>query len=184
MDNLILVYQDTSVLKEIQKEVDKVSSFIVNTEKLEFRIYEQLASYFGEFEHRSFARIRKIITREIQLAKKQFRKQHTVLFSDLVSQSNSIDSDGSEYDPPDVLVDVSENVISKVAVADIKKELGSLVATEKDVIILNELYEGYGETQIAKTLVGRLGGKENTRRQQVRRFRMKCQSKLGLASAI
>ena len=184
MENLILVYRDTATLKEVRRAVDKVSSLIVNTEKLESRIFTQLASYFGECENRSFTRIRRIISREIALAKNQFRKQNVISFSDLAITSDFGGSEEREYEPEDVLANVSEAVISKISLKDIKKELGSLATTERDAIILDGLSEGYGETQIAKTLAGLLGGKESSHRQQVRRFRMKCQGKLGLAVAI
>lgn len=179
MDKLILVYQNPAVIKEVRRQVDGVSSVIIDIEKLEEQIYYQLASYFNECENRSFLRIRKIIGREIKNAKLRNRKQNVISFSDL-SQKDFGESGEREYEPVDVLADVSKTVVSKLTVTEIKKALSSLATTERDTIILNELCEGYKDTQIAKTLASLFGGKLNTHRQYVIRFRTKCKDKLGL----
>ena len=184
MENLIAVYRDTAVLQEVQKEVDKVSNLIVDTNKLEEQIFYQLASYFRECEHRSFRRIQHIINREIKNAKKRSKKQNVISFSELALTDDFGGSDEREYEPEDVLANVGETAIANISLKDIKKELDSLATDEREKIILNELSEGHGDTDIARTLASRLGGKENSHRQFVRRFRTKCQDKLLLVPAI
>lgn len=179
MENLIKVYENPSVVREIRRQVDRASSIIVNTEKLENQIYKQLGNYYRECENISFLRIQYLIGREIKKAKKKFRTQNNISFGDLTSTDFG-GSDEREFEPKDVLADVDTLVESKLAVEEIKKALSSLATTERDTIILNEICEGCKDTHIAKTLASLFGGKMDTHRRYVIRFRTKCKDKLGL----
>lgn len=173
MDNLIELYSNRRSLDFIREEIDKVSHIITDTEKLEKRIYDQL-----EKARYTFSQLRRIVGREIDLAKKQFRNERTISFSKLAVTNDFGES--LDYEPKDVLANVSETVVKNIWQIE---KIGSLAATDRDKFTLSAWMDGYNDLEISSMLAHRFGGIAESHRKSIQRLRAKCR-KIGYAAVV
>lgn len=173
MDNLIFLYSNRRALDYIRMEVDRVAHIITDTEKLEHRIYEQFRK-----KRYNFSQFRRIVDREIKLAKEQFRNERSTIFS----QFNVTNDFGEsvDYEPKDVLANVGETVVKNIWRIE---KIGSLAATDRDKFTLSAWMDGYNDSEISMMLAHRFGGKAESHRKSVQRLKRDCR-KLGRVAAI
>lgn len=176
METLEIIYNDSKVINYLRRKVDDVSSLITNVEKLEQRIYNQLVKYYEFKTKRSFARIRYLIDREIDFVKKEYRLQESTVFSSLAITNDFGES--QEFEPHDILANVEDAAILSVERASIRKKIAGLASNDFENFTLNAWATGMSDSEISRTLASRFGGKFDTYRKNVQRFRAVCQRKL------
>lgn len=177
MKDIEIVYKHNDALNYLRDCVEQVTHLVTDTEKLEERIFKQLASYLKTGK-KSFARIRHIVNREIHLALRQFRKERTIILSAVRVTTFYIMNDfgeSYEFEPQDVLANVEDAVIEK---SSIKEKIAGLASDDRERFTLNAWIDGVDDTTIAKALASRYGGKTEGHRTFIKRFRAKCQRKL------
>lgn len=173
MEVLTIIYRDRSVLRYVHEKVEEVSHLITNVEALEGSIYSQLVKYYKTTSMRSIKRIKFLIDREIALARKRYGIQDVTMFSDL-SVINDF-GESLEFEPEDLLAQVSETVIENIS---LNEEIARLAADDRERFTLNAWANGLSDTQVSETLARQFGGKCESHRKFVQRFKAKCRSKL------
>lgn len=172
MNNITIVYEKPWVLGYVRQKVDEISHIITDIDKLETRIYKQLSDYFARGKS-SYMRVQKLVNREIDLALKQFGTQNIVVFSDLSKRNDFGES--MEFEPEDLLAQVSETVLENIS---LNEEIARLAADDRERFTLNAWANGLSDTQVSETLARHFGGKCESHRKFVQRFKAKCRSKL------
>lgn len=173
MDVLTIIYRDKSVLRYVHDKVEEVSHLITNIEALESSIYSQLVKYYKTTSTRSIKRIKFLIDREIALARKRYGIQDVTMFSDL-SVINDF-GESLEFEPADLLAQGSETVLENIS---LKEKIACLAADDRELVTLNAWAYGYNDSQVSETLARHFGGKSESHRKFVQRFKVKCQRKL------
>lgn len=173
MDNLKIVYEDIGIMRYVRKKVDEVSHIITNIEKLEFRIYEQLESYLQHRKTPSRKRIMYLVDREIDFVKRMCRVEKSVQFSCITSVNDFGES--VEFEPEDLLAQVSETAIQNIS---LKEMIARLATDDRELTTLNAWANGLNDMQISETLASLFGGKSNSHRRFIQRFKAKCQRKI------
>ena len=168
MEHLEIIYEDTKTIQYIRRVVESVSHRIENTERLEENIFEQLVKYYSHEKHRSWLRIKYLIDREVKKARQRFEKFTQVSFSELSRR----DGEGEEmqFDREDELALITRKLEGK---DDIKK-IVSLATDERKALALKGLFDGVTVVQISKTLARRYGGKSESHRKLINRFKTDC----------
>ncbi|MFJ7665285.1 hypothetical protein ACIQXW_23285 [Lysinibacillus sp. NPDC097162] len=172
MDNLIIVYENVSVMSYLRQKVDEVSNVITDVDKLETRIYAQLVSYFS-LGKSSFRRAQKLIDREVSQALKQFGKQKAINFSELAKGNDFGES--VEFEPKDLLAQGGETVIQNIS---LNEKIARLATDDRESVTLNAWANGFNDTQVSETLASHFGGNKESHRKFVRRFKARCQERL------
>lgn len=172
MQDISIVYKHKDALEYLRTCVEQVSHLISNTEKLEVRIFKQLASYLST-DKQSYARIKHIVNREIALALKQYRVERASLFCTLSKKDDFGES--LEFEPYDILANVEDTVVEK---SSIDEKIAGLASDDRERITLYAWANGTSDVEISKTLAGHFGGKFESHRTFVKRFKAKCQRKL------
>ncbi|WP_427110882.1 hypothetical protein [Lysinibacillus xylanilyticus] len=173
MKTISIIYEDRSVIKYIRRRIDEVNYLITNTQRLESRIFKELECYYESTENRSIKRIRYIIDRAVVLAKKQYGIQKTVVFSDLNNEYGFGES--LEFEPEDLLARGGETALENIS---LNEKIARLASDDRELVTLNAWANGFNDTQVSETLASRFGGKCDSHRKFVQRFRAKCQRKL------
>lgn len=176
METLEFIYRDKRVVAYIRKRVDEVSHIITNVDKLEESIYKQLVAYYKIKPIRSIKRVHYLIDREIGVARKRYRLQQAVAFSELEVKKDFGESQG--FEPQDILANVEEAVMKIIETSSINKKIAGLASDELEKFTLNAWANGLTDTEISRTLASQFGGKFDKHRKSVQRFRAKCQRKL------
>lgn len=176
METLEVIYRDTSVMKYIRENVDAISHIITNVDKLEGSIYKQLTSYYENNTKRSIKRIRYLVDREIGRAPKRYRIQRAIAFSDLGTKDDFGES--REFEPKDVLADVEDAAMRSIESSSIRKKIVGLASNDFENFTLNAWASGLNDTEISRTLASQFGGKFESHRTFVKRFKAKCKRKL------
>lgn len=171
MESMTIVYRDKAVMNYLRRKVDEVAHIITDTDKLESRIYSQLADYFSR-ESVSFRRAQRLINREIDLAFKQFGLQRVVMFSGLSVSTDFGES--IEFEPEDVLAH-GKRVIESIT---FNEKIARLATDDRERITLNAWANGFNDMEVSKTLASHFGGNSESHRKFVQRFKAKCQRKL------
>jgi len=172
MNNITIVYQKPWVLGYVRQKVDEISHIITDIDKLETRIYKQLSDYFTRGKT-SYKRVQYLVNREVDLALKQFGTQNIIVFSDLSKRNDFGES--MEFEPEDLLAQVSETVLENIS---LNEEIARLAADDRERFTLNAWANGLSDTQVSETLARHFGGKCESHRKFVQRFKAKCRSKL------
>lgn len=172
MDNLIIVYENASVMSYLRKKVDDVSSIITDVDKLETRIYAQLADYFSRGKI-SYKRAQRLIDREVSQALKQFGTQKAIAFSEL-SKGNDF-GESVEFEPEDLLAQGGETAVENIS---LNEKIARLATDDREMVTLNAWANGLNDKQVSTTLASRFGGNSESHRKFVQRFKAKCQRKL------
>jgi len=172
MQDITVVYKHKDALEYLRTCVNQVTHLVVNTEKLEARIFKQLADYLSTGK-KSFARIRHIVNRDVDLALKQFRKEKACTFNRLSSENDFGES--LEFEPQDILANVEDAVIEK---SSINEKIAGLASDDRELFTLNAWIDGKDDVTIAKALASLYGGKSEGHRTFIKRFRTRCQRKL------
>lgn len=172
MNNITIVYQKPWVLGYVRRKVDEISHIITDIDKLETRIYKQLSDYFTRGKT-SYKRVQYLVNREVDLALKQFGTQNIIVFSDLSKRNDFGES--MEFEPEDLLAQVSETVLENIS---LNEEIARLAADDRERFTLNAWANGLSDTQVSETLARHFGGKCESHRKFVQRFKAKCRSKL------
>lgn len=174
MDKLKIIYQETWIVQYVQRKIDDVSHLITNTEKLEDNIYEELKSYFRSREKRSIKRIKHIIDREINQAKKRYGKQKTIVFSDLAVANDNGESE-LDFEPVDALAGVEDTAINKFSLME---KVTALASSDRELFVLKAWSNGFSDSEISLALASRFGGNPNSLRVFVNRFKVRCRTQL------
>ena len=147
MKDLIIVYEHRWVIDYVRKKVDEVNSIITDTDKLEQRIYRQLASHFGNPPNKISKRwVKQLIDRDISQMLKQYRIQKTTSYSDL-----AITNDFGEslmYEP----VDDTTNVELEVERKSLQRKIARLASDDFESYVLTAWSLGERSVDIARDL--------------------------------
>ena len=178
MDKIEFVYTDRWLVDEVAEAVDKVRSKITDTSILEERIYNRLGSYINKEKaklgHRRY--LMKLIYEEVSQAKVRQKKEFYEHFSEF-DAVNTSDGSTTEFEPEDVLADVEGEVIAK--------EMTALLAQDdqRKLVILGSWTIGNdNNTEISRLLAQSVGGKIESHRKFIQRFRNECREKLATAN--
>ena len=167
-------YKHDFVMSEIRKGLDSIATKITNTAMVEEEILNDIGRYLlqGVNNHKHKKFLRKRVYQGVAKSLKRSRRQHTTPFANL----GSCDDEGqaTEYDPEDVLADVNSGnlevieTITLLAQSDRRKEL-----------ILNAWANGFTDNkEISSILADTLGGKSESHRKYIQRFRNDCRTEL------
>ena len=148
---------------------------VTNQNLLEDRIHKQLDKYLTKYEgaHKHRNKLRKIVNDEIASSEKLYRLERTETFSEISAVNDFGES--IEYEPVDALASVEESVLEKSSVTE---RIRSLATTDSEEFVLNAWINGKSDSEIARELALHIGGKSQSTRKTVQRFKTKCQKRL------
>lgn len=177
MKSIELIYQNNDLLNLITRAVDNERNYVANTEMLEDRIYKRLSRYIKGDEERAkhFVTIKRMVYETISEFKETYRKEFYEHFSEF-DTVNTSDGSTTEFEPIDVLADVEGEVITK--------EMTALLAQDdqRKLVILGSWKVGNdNNTEISRLLAQSVGGKIESHRKFIQRFRNECREKLATA---
>lgn len=164
------IYQHSEVLNYIRWKVETVRHIFTNTDILERRILNRLKVFYESGNKPSFYTAKKRIDFVVGGSLEKQTNDRSVTFSRL-SVLNDL-GELVEFDPLDVLADVEKTVVSAVY---IKEEIARLAAGDFEAFTLNAWANGFNDSEISRTLAGRNGGKPESYRKAIQRFKARCQ---------
>lgn len=173
METLETIYNDKSVMSYVRSKIDEVSSKITNVWKLEESIFKQLECYYCKCDKRSIKRIKYLIDREIVQALKRYTTEKVVMFSELTIVDDFGES--IDYEPTDVLANVSETVLKDFS---LNEKISGLASTDCERFVLQAWINGFTDKAIAAELALLDGSNPNSKRIWVQRFKTRCRKKL------
>lgn len=169
-------YRHGWIVRAIEREVMKLGMLITDSTQLEERIHQKIGTYLeGNPERVSNRRyIIQMVRREIDdgLKERRFKTEKAIHISGI----EMFDSDGQavEFEPKDNLAVVGSDML------EIRETINLLAKGDRrKKLILNEWMQGNtNDSDISRTLARELGGKVNTYRISIQRFRIECREAL------
>lgn len=164
--HLTEVYKNSNVMKIVSEAIESASYTITNIDKAEEKIYNDIASYIsGDVKRLSNLRhIRRTVYRTIDDYSKRYSTQNYV--STTISEDEEIEPVAEmrgEYDDIEVYETIEE--LSK--------------GDDRRRFILANWAEGnHNDSELAEYLALLFGGKANSQRQFIMRFRNECKARL------
>ena len=169
-------YKHEWILHEARFAISRNESMVTNTDKLENNIMNRVGKYLSEDKLRIKNRryIRRLIYQEIKMALLRFRKEESVHFSAI--QFENLDGETVEYEPASTLASVESGI-------ELKETIELLAQNDRRrELILNAWANGYtDDREISGTLASTLGGKSESHRKFIQRFKIDCREKLATA---
>lgn len=174
MERQEVVYKHEWAINFAREQVSKVSLEISRTDKLEHRVINQVGNYLlspsGSIRHKRF--IRRLVMQEIETAKRLYRSRATELLADISFEDD--EGQAVEYEPEDVLADINSQEL------ELKQTIELLAQNDRRrETILTAWANGYtDDREISGILADTLGGKSESHRKFIQRFRNSCRTQL------
>lgn len=173
-----IVYQNKWLIDRIYQVSDKIRSKVTYQIDFESRCIKRVAEYLAlsdsNIKNRQY--IEKMINEVASSVIKRNKNEHYSCFNELSYQDE--DNSEIEFDPEDVLADVEAELINKETI--------NLLAEgdrQKKVILEAWSLGNTNNSLISRTLADVLGGKPESYRKSINRFKKSCADRITYLSA-
>lgn len=177
MENLVKVYERQWIVDHIYSESDRVRNKVTNIDSMEREIFRRVSRHIEDYlqSNEDIYAHSRIIRKKIGEVIKKHSDDRRNQYYEVFTQYETIDEDGEtlEFEPVDVLANVESEVI--------KKETASMLAQgdrRNEIIVENWLLGNTNGKNISHSLARTLGGKPESHRKYIQRFRQSCTSKI------
>lgn len=160
----------------IIREVDKHSNLISCSDRVINKVIRRINRFFekGRGTPNSFRAIQRIIRQEIHAAFFEKKKEHDAyVFSSMLVTNDYGES--VEFEPKDLLAQGGETVLKNIS---LNEKIARLATDDRELVTLSSWAKGLNDSQVSETLARHFGGKSESHRKFVRRFKVRCQERL------